>query len=401
MRDPGGLELPRGQPRALEQRPRLVDEHVPDEPLRPRLVQRAQRAPLAARRQPARVAVRQRAAPLGDQRGRVHAHPAAALDLLRVELPGPLGRVGRRAHLPQGPGEVRRRGPRRFQASRGRVEVLPTLGRERVPVSGGDPDRRSARDRQRPDRIRHLGRGTADELDLLVRQSPLVEQDDAVALEAQDPLRGQHAHDCSLTACRTRAFAPRRPTIATAIRDVTTAAFGREQEARIVDAIRASENFVPELSLVAELDGQVVGHVMLSYVGLDGDARRVLELGPLSVAPEHQSTGVGGALTREALRLADDRGEPLVLLLGHPGLLPPLRLPPRAPARITPPDDDTRRGLHGHPAPSVRPHPPRTGRLPARVRRLGGFGGTSLVAGCDARSEARTQERAYRRYVRD
>ncbi len=136
-------------------------------------------------------------------------------------------------------------------------------------------------------------------------------------------------------------FRPETPNDHDRIRELTTAAFGREQEARVVDAIRDSENFVPELSLVAELDGQVVGHVMLSYVGLDGDARRVLALGPLSVAPEHQSTGVGGALTREALRRADDRGEPLVLLLGHPTYYPRFGFRPGDELGLARPDEDT------------------------------------------------------------
>ena len=123
-----------------------------------------------------------------------------------------------------------------------------------------------------------------------------------------------------------------------AIRDVTAAAFGREQEARLVDAIRESENFVPELSLVAEHDGLVVGHVLLSYVYLE--ARRVLELGPLSVAPDQQRQGIGGALAREALRLADEREEPLVLVLGHPGYYPRFGFRPAHELGITPPDDD-------------------------------------------------------------
>jgi putative acetyltransferase len=130
-----------------------------------------------------------------------------------------------------------------------------------------------------------------------------------------------------------------RPSDRDAIRTVTEAAFGREQEARIVDAIRASENFVPELSLVAERDGRVVGHVLLSYVGIDGDARQVLELGPLSVAPEHQGHGIGAALTREALRLADDRGEPLVLVLGHPGYYPRFGFRRAHELGITPPGE--------------------------------------------------------------
>ena len=103
-----------------------------------------------------------------------------------------------------------------------------------------------------------------------------------------------------------------------AIAAVTTAAFGKPAEARMIEAIRRSDGFVPELSLVAKLGNRVVGHVLLSYVQLGAEAR-VLELGPMSVTPERQGRGIGSALVREALRRADERGEPLVLVLGHPG----------------------------------------------------------------------------------
>ncbi len=103
-----------------------------------------------------------------------------------------------------------------------------------------------------------------------------------------------------------------------AIRRITSAAFGREAEARLVEALRASDAFVPELSLVADADGDVVGHLLLSYVGLAGDGtRRVLSLAPMSVRPDRQRGGIGSALVREGLRLADERGEPLVVVLGH------------------------------------------------------------------------------------
>jgi putative acetyltransferase len=117
---------------------------------------------------------------------------------------------------------------------------------------------------------------------------------------------------------------------------VTTAAFGRVREARIVDAIRASDRFVPELSLVAEADGQVIGHVMLSYVDLG--STRVLELGPMSVHPRNQRNGVGGRLIREALRRADERGEPLVLVLGHPSYYPRFGFRPASEFGIEAPD---------------------------------------------------------------
>ena len=85
----------------------------------------------------------------------------------------------------------------------------------------------------------------------------------------------------------------------------------------MVDAIRASEGFVPALSLVADECGKIRGHVILSYVALD-TGQRLLELGPLSVCPERQGKGIGGDLVRTALGIADELNEPLVLVLGFP-----------------------------------------------------------------------------------
>ena len=61
---------------------------------------------------------------------------------------------------------------------------------------------------------------------------------------------------------------------------------------------------------------------MFSYSALEGSETGLLQLSPLSVAPARQGRGIGAALTRKALRLADERGEPLVLVLGHPGYYP-------------------------------------------------------------------------------
>jgi putative acetyltransferase len=112
-----------------------------------------------------------------------------------------------------------------------------------------------------------------------------------------------------------------------AIATVVAAAFGSPAEAKLVEAIRASENYVPELALVAELDGRVVGHVMISHVGLEGDGDRdgsergprpIASLSPLAVAPDVQRQGIGTALVTAVTAEADRRGEPLVVLEGDP-----------------------------------------------------------------------------------
>jgi putative acetyltransferase len=102
-----------------------------------------------------------------------------------------------------------------------------------------------------------------------------------------------------------------RPDDHDAIVALTDAAFGGEEA-----ALRVVRELEPEISLVYEDDGAIVGHVMLTRMEM-GD-HRPFQLSPLSVAPSHQKRGIGSALTREALRLADELGEPLVLILGNP-----------------------------------------------------------------------------------
>jgi len=113
------------------------------------------------------------------------------------------------------------------------------------------------------------------------------------------------------------------PGDAGAIRDVTAAAFtapGKDYpppEAALVDELRASEAWLPALSLVATgAGGDVIGHVVCTR-GHVGQAP-VLALGPLSVRPDRQLRGVGSALMHAVLGAGDALGEPLVALLGSP-----------------------------------------------------------------------------------
>ncbi|HTN78514.1 MAG TPA: N-acetyltransferase [Acidimicrobiales bacterium] len=113
---------------------------------------------------------------------------------------------------------------------------------------------------------------------------------------------------------------PEQPRDAPAITAVVEAAFGQRSEALLVELLRASPCFIPELSLMAEIDERVVGHVMITTAWIDdGDERRpIANLAPLAVAPEHQRSGVGSALMRAVSAEAEARREPLVILQGNP-----------------------------------------------------------------------------------
>ena len=104
------------------------------------------------------------------------------------------------------------------------------------------------------------------------------------------------------------------------ILDVERAAFGGEVEADLVQRLVAdSRAFVPELSLVAEDEGVIVGHVLFTRATCGtGTGSSAVLLAPLAVRPEHQGAGVGTRLVREGLARAAESGIGLALVLGDP-----------------------------------------------------------------------------------
>lgn len=131
---------------------------------------------------------------------------------------------------------------------------------------------------------------------------------------------------------------PETPDDVEGIRRVVTAAFDADDEAVLVDALRESPAFVPALSIVARIDGSVVGHVLSTEVGTEGSAS-ALTLAPVAVAPEYQGRGIGSRLVRAGLDSARDLGYDLVFLHGSPRFYERFGFRPAVPAGFENPFD--------------------------------------------------------------
>lgn len=133
---------------------------------------------------------------------------------------------------------------------------------------------------------------------------------------------------------------PERPIDLDQIHELHRTAFGGAAEANLVDAVRVSPAFIPELSLVAVTDDEsVLGHVLFSIVTFEPEApdeapAPVLALAPLAVLPPHAGRGIGSALVRQALDIADARPEPMAAVLGPPAFYERFGFIPAAPWRI-------------------------------------------------------------------
>lgn len=120
-----------------------------------------------------------------------------------------------------------------------------------------------------------------------------------------------------------------------AVYHVNELAFGQPAEARLVDALRRGAEFY--ISLVAEDDGEIVGHIFFSPVRIESgdDFFIALGLAPMAVHPKHQRKGIGSELVRDGLRRCRENGYPVVVVLGHPEFYPRFGFVPSAPLGIT------------------------------------------------------------------
>lgn len=101
-------------------------------------------------------------------------------------------------------------------------------------------------------------------------------------------------------------------------------AFGRSFEAELVNRLRHSKAFIPELSLVAvDQNNTILGHILFTKVKVNlYPGHKFLGLAPMAVLPEHQKKGIGAALINEGLKIAHSLDFDAVFVLGHKDYYP-------------------------------------------------------------------------------
>lgn len=119
---------------------------------------------------------------------------------------------------------------------------------------------------------------------------------------------------------------PECPSDYQGIREVNILAFNnQENEAKLVELIRKSENFIPELSLVAETEEhEIIGHILISTITLVSDQGKISTLGlaPMAVKPGYQHKGIGSGLVSKGLEACRESGYKHIFVLGHPNFYP-------------------------------------------------------------------------------
>lgn len=94
------------------------------------------------------------------------------------------------------------------------------------------------------------------------------------------------------------------------------------QEHLLVARLRESEAFVPQLSLVAQKDGKIVGYILFTKITIGENQKVSLALAPVAVLPDYQGKGIGGELIKKGHDIALELGFDSVVLLGHDGYYP-------------------------------------------------------------------------------
>ena len=120
---------------------------------------------------------------------------------------------------------------------------------------------------------------------------------------------------------------------------VNNLAFGQKNEGQLVMRLRKTRKFNPGLSLVAEVQGRIVGHILFYPIEIRSEDKVFpsLALAPMAVLPEYQRQGIGSQLVEEGLKKARKLGFSSVIVLGHAAYYPRFGFEPAGKWGIQPP----------------------------------------------------------------
>lgn len=101
-------------------------------------------------------------------------------------------------------------------------------------------------------------------------------------------------------------------------------AFGQPDEGFLIRAMRKRSDFIPALSLISEVNGTPIGHILFTRIAIRSDNKSnvSLALAPMAVLPEYQKKGIGTAMVKAGIEKARQLGFKSVIVLGHPKYYP-------------------------------------------------------------------------------
>ncbi len=122
---------------------------------------------------------------------------------------------------------------------------------------------------------------------------------------------------------------------------VNDMAFGQEAEGILIEKLRKNQKFIKELSLVACMGNEIVGHILFFPIKINSekDSFDSLALAPMSVITEFQELGIGSQLIEEGIAKAKKLGHHSIIVLGHEKYYPRFGFVPASKFKITPPFD--------------------------------------------------------------